>query len=354
MNRLSSKGQRRSRMGFAAVLALLSTLSAASAPSPPASMTYVALGDSLTAGFQSGGLTAEDQREAYPAVIAQLARIPFGVPAGGGPGCPPPLGAAGLSAASCLRLDPAVRGSNFAVPGAKVADLLSRSAKNAGDDLTRRLYTLILGPDQTQVQAALKSKPRFVSLWIGSNDVLNAAASGDLSQATSPHDFEAAYRQLLSALAPAKAQLLLLTVPDVTTAPVLVAGQLLYGYGLADASCQHSPNKVAATWVITHAPVSCGAPYALTPAKLSALQQIVAAYNASIHRLAQERGLPVFDVAPLLAGLQRPDPNPASPQPFGPDFSQDGVHPSAQTQAKLARAIVTFGNAELKLGVALP
>ena len=140
-------------------------------------MTYVALGDSLTAGFQSGGLTAEDQRERYPALIAQLSGIAFGVPAGGGPGCPPPLGGPPINAASCVRLDAHLRGSNFAVPGAKVADLLGRSAQNAGDELTRRLYTLILGPQQTQVQAALKSRPRFMTLWIGGNDALDAAAS---------------------------------------------------------------------------------------------------------------------------------------------------------------------------------
>lgn len=317
-------------------------------------MTYVALGDSLTAGFQSGGLTAEDQREAYPALIAKLSKTPFGIPAGGGPGCPPPLGGPPINAASCVRLSPQVRGSNFAVPGAKVADLLGRSAQNAGDDLTRRLYTLILGPQQTQVQAALKSRPRFITLWIGGNDVLDAAASGNPAQATPPAQFAASYKALLDALAPVKAQLIVLTVPDVTTAPVLVRGSVLFGYGLGDASCQGSDSRVAATWVLKDAPVSCAAPYALTPAKLEALQATVAAYNASIHELARERGLKVFDVAPLLADLQRPDPNPESPQPFGPDFSQDGVHLSAAAQEKLARALLTFGNAQLNLGVALP
>ncbi len=336
------------------LLVLLGAPGRAAAPTPAAPMTYVALGDSLTAGFQSGGLTAEDQREAYPALIAGLSKTPFGVPAGGGPGCPPPLGGPPINAASCVRLDAQVRGSNFAVPGAKVADLLSRSAQNAGDELTRRLYTLILGPQQTQVQAALKSRPRFMTLWIGGNDVLDAAASGNPAQATPPAQFAASYAALLSALAPAKAQLVLLTVPDVTAAPVLVRGSVLFGYGLGDASCQGSAVRVAATWVLSHAPVSCEAPYALTPAKLDAIRATVAAYNASIHQLARERGLEVFDVAPLLADLQRPDPDPESPQPFGPDFSQDGVHLSTAAQEKLARALLVFGNAHLNLGVALP
>lgn len=322
-------------------------------------MTYVALGDSLTAGFQSGGLTAEDQREAYPAVIARLARISFGVPAGGGVGCPPPLDAQALGQStlgpkSCVRLDAHLRGSNFAVPGAKVADLLSHTANNSSDDLTRRLYTLILGPQQTQVQAALKSKPRFISLWIGSNDVLEAAASGDPAQATPPKQFETAYGQILDALAPTKAQILLLSVPDVTTAPVLISGEVLFEYGLADATCHNSATKIAATWVLSQAPVSCNAAYALTPSKLAALQATASAYNASIQKLAQQRGMQVFNVAPLMEGLQRPKPNPASPQPFGPDFSQDGVHPSQQTQAKLARAVLEFGNARMNLGIALP
>lgn len=337
------------------LLALLGASSRAAAPtSLPNAMTYVALGDSLTAGFQSGGLTAEDQREAYPALIAQLSKTPFGVPAGGGPGCPPPLGGPPIDAASCVRLDARVRGSNFAVPGAKVADLLGRSARNAGDELTRRLYTLILGPQQTQVQAALKSRPRFMTLWIGGNDVLDAAASGNPAQATPPAQFAASYAALLSALALARAQLVLLTVPDVTAAPVLVRGSVLFGLGLGDASCRGSAVRVAATWVLSHAPVSCAGAYALTPAKLDAIRATVAAYNASIRQLARERGLQVFDVAPLLADLQRPDPDPGSPQPFGPDFSQDGVHLSAAAQEKLAHALLVFGNAHLNLGVALP
>lgn len=331
-------------------------LPAMATPTPPPvpQMMYVALGDSLTAGSQSAGLTAQDQRDAYPAVIAQIGHFPFGVPASAGPGCPPPLGGPKLTAESCVRAQPSVRGSNFAVPGAHVEDLLNRTAKNAGDDLTRRLYTLILGPRQTQVQAAIKSRPRFISIWIGGNNVLDAAASGDVGGVTPPAAFEAAYRKVLDALAVTKARIVVFTVPDVTSVPLFISGPLYFHYGFGTASCEHSVNRIAASVLLHQQRVDCDAPYALTPGKILSFQQVVASYNASIRKLAQERGIPVFDVGPLLAGLQRPPVNPVSPEPFGPDFSRDGVHVSSAVQARLARALLVEGNARMDLKAPLP
>ena len=327
---------------------------AAPTSAPVPQMTYVALGDSLTAGSQSAGLTAQDQQDAYPAVIAKLGHFPFGVPTGAGAGCPPPLGGPKLTPQSCVREHPSVRGSNFAVPGAHVEDLLNRTAKNVGDDLTRRLYTLILGPQQTQVQAAIKSRPRFISIWVGGNNVLDAAAAGDVEGVTPPAAFEAAYRKLLDALAITKARIVVFTVPDVTSVPLFISGPLYFHYGFGSASCEHSVNRVAASILLHQQRVDCDAPYALTPGKVLNFQQVVASYNASIRKLAQERGIPVFDVAPLLAGLQRPPVNPVSPEPFGPDFSRDGVHVSSAVQAKLARALIVEGNARMDLKVPLP
>ena len=277
-------------------------------------MRYVSLGDSLTAGFQSGGLTAQGQQAAYPVVIARLAHIDFGVPAGKAPGCPPPLdGGTFQPGASCVRMQPGVRGSNFAVPGARVEDLLRRTAQNTGDAQTRQLYTLILGPKLSQVGAALKSKPTFISLWIGANNVLDTLTSGDPAQATPPAAFEASYRQLLDALKPAGATVVLLTVPDVTRVPLLANGDFLFRQGFGQPNCKGSANRVALSVLLSQAPANCDAPYALTPGKLDSIRATVSAYNASIVRLAAERGLKVFDVNPVFSTLAASDPQPRRP-----------------------------------------
>ena len=53
---------------------------------------YVALGNSLTAGYQSGGITDSTQRESYAYLLAtQSMDTRFAYPAVAAPGCPPPV-----------------------------------------------------------------------------------------------------------------------------------------------------------------------------------------------------------------------------------------------------------------------
>lgn len=307
---------------------------------------YVALGDSVTAGFQSGGLYAEGQAGSYPVLLSQRAGKPIRAPEGRGPGCPPPIGAGPPTAESCTRLDPAAATGNFAVPGARVEDLLAASASNVPAE-ARPLYNLILG-NQTQVGAALAAKPRYISVWIGANNVLGATLAGDPSAATPPAAFGAAYGRLLDALQPSKARLILLTVPRVTSLPVLVPGPRLYALGLADASCKNSSARLNVGLLSgPNAPrqLSCAAPYALTQDEARAANDFVAAYNSSITKLAAAKGAKVYDVNMLLGSLKPAEFTPNTTTPFGPDFSADGVHPSGALHARLARALASFVNA---------
>ncbi|SMB80510.1 SGNH/GDSL hydrolase family protein [Deinococcus hopiensis] len=322
--------------------------------SPAPGAVYVALGDSLTAGFQSGGLGPQAQRDAYPAVIARLAGIPFGLALGQSPGCPPPLGQPLQAGRSCVRAVPGVQNNNLAVPGARVADLLGRTAQNAPDDLTRRMYTLILGPRLTQVAAARKSRPQFVTVWVGANDVQEAVSSGDPARVTPPAQFLSAYRAVLEALRPTGARVVLLTVPDVTAAPLLVAGPLIFRYGYGAPSCRTSANRVDIRLLLTQRSVDCSAPAAVTPAEAGRIRDTLRQYNAGLTRLAAETGALVFDVAGVMASLARPAPDPLrAEQPFGPDFSLDGLHLSSRGQLKLARALLAAGNAQLHFRIPL-
>ncbi len=318
----------------------------ASAQSTPTISRYVALGDSLTAGYQSGGLRADGQRAAYPTLLAKALKVPFALPLTQDPGCPPPLGAR-AAPTSCQRLNPGEKVSDFAVPGAQVGDVRASSAKSVTPG-ARPLYTLILGPDDTQVSAALKSRPDLITLWIGSNNILGPVLSGNLSAATPPAQFEASYARLLDALKPSGARVVLLTVPDVTRVPALIPGARLAELGLGDASCAGSQAKVSAATLLrggltaTFAnKLSCSGPGVLTPQEVRRAQETVNAYNTSIRRLAAGRGYAVFEVGDLLTNSRDVFTLDFS-NPFGPDFSLDGVHPSSLAHAKLAAALTEF------------
>jgi hypothetical protein len=198
---------------------------------------YVALGNSITAGMISSGLTAETQMQAYPVLLAQAAGAEFGVPLlVPGPGCPVPL-AGPLTPSTeqpvCVRAVPAPRVvQNLAVPGVRIADLF----RIPPGDLAG-LHTLLVG-HQTQAGAMISAQPTFVSAWIGNNDALLAAVSGVLG----PHaagappaltplaEFQASVDQLAAAIRAAGPQGVMLVgvVDPVIAVPLLQPGAYFF------------------------------------------------------------------------------------------------------------------------------
>src|SRR5689334_6412955 len=97
---------------------------------------YVAMGNSITAGVQSGGINDSTQRQSYAVLVAAaMGGDPFYYPRLNPPGCPPPytniftgarVGGAGVTGATCLfrsaNIPPYV--SDVAVPGAETVDML--------------------------------------------------------------------------------------------------------------------------------------------------------------------------------------------------------------------------------------
>lgn len=141
---------------------------------------YVSLGNSITAGYQSGGINDSLQARAYPVLLAQRAGATFEYPRIAMPGCPrpflAPLGSTGRvgTADSCKRLNNPRIVQNVAVPGERIRDLLQFPSGQLGS-----LHTLLVG-DRTQVRAMIEAQPTFVSVWIGNNDALEAAVGGIL------------------------------------------------------------------------------------------------------------------------------------------------------------------------------
>lgn len=311
---------------------------------------YVAIGDSITAGVQSGGLTATSQDAAYPHLLGERAGLAVPMPEVAAPGCPPPIGVTGEK--NCTRVAPEVVSPVVAVPGAKVSDVLYSTDVQVADPdpqlYDAALYRAIVGPQTTQLSAALARAPIFATVWLGNNDVLLPTLRGDPSTATPLDRFRTDYTTLVERLRAGGVQhLVLMTVPDVTRVPALVPVRLLRLTGLVDSSCQ-GLDAYFGTPALTRAskehPLSCTSPAVLTAAEYRQSQQIVEGYNTVIREIASAHQAAVFDVNVVLNKLPGRPLFPTAASPFGKTFSLDGVHPSTFAHQRFAQALAVFMN----------
>src|SRR6266566_9768111 len=214
----------------------------ASTPVDPLFARYVSMGNSITAGFQSGGINDSTQQQSYAVLLARAMRSPFFSPLLGKPGCPPPYtnvftgaryavpGQPFPSTATTCALrkipnPPPPYVSNTAVPGAWVIDIYNNAAGAHPNTLTQ----FILG-GLTQVQMMERAHPTFVTVWIGNNDVLTAATSstnaGDSTLITPIATFQTNYGAMLDSISAVGPQgVVLIGVANVTAIPFFSLGR---------------------------------------------------------------------------------------------------------------------------------
>lgn len=199
---------------------------------------YVSLGNSITAGFQSGGINDSLQSRAYPVLLAQRAGATFTYPGINMPGCPrpflAPLGTTGRVGAAdrCSRISNFRIVNNVAVPGARIRDLIQFPMGQLGS-----LHTLLVG-ERTQVRAMIEAEPTFVSVWIGNNDALEAAVGGILGPRAAGADssltplatFQARLNALVDSikLAAPQGAMLVGVVNAVRAAPIIQPGAYFF------------------------------------------------------------------------------------------------------------------------------
>ncbi len=230
---------------------------------------YVAIGNSLTAGYQSGALTESRQLKSYPLQIATQAGV-------GGSFIQPLLGYPGIGAYSSDTTNPAgileltfldnpatpntinpdpvitpelfanhpdfnpfmpwisstIRDypapyNNLGIPGALTFEMLgsydaatSLSGNNFFDIILRNPQ---LGNTNAVQQASGlgAGAPTFITCWIGNNDVLGYATSGGTfpPAPTDAPTFTFLYGQLLDSLQALGADIVVANIPDVTAIP---------------------------------------------------------------------------------------------------------------------------------------
>lgn len=318
---------------------------------------YVALGDSLTAGFASGGLVQTHQVNSYPAHLGRQGGTPdFQQPLVSEDGIPPLLELLSLQGPVIGVPPDAMQGqpvnaqlprpyNNLGVPGATLFDmlfttgdiqnLLAGNTDNVMHDLILR-FPQAQAPDGSIIDAsaivqAISLDPTFVTMWIGNNDVLSAAIAATPIEGVTmtPVDvFEALYQQAVGALVQqTDADIVLINLPDVTAIPFVntldpfieVAGvgriPLLGPNGPlpADHLVTLAASSLLAQGIGLPPPVGTGQPLPddltidpgtgavtpgviLRPDEVATISARVAAFNDVIDATADAFGLPVLDI----------------------------------------------------------
>ena len=225
---------------------------------------YVAVGDSLTAGYASSGLARYYQDYSYPLHLARQGSVNFSAfqqPLVANPGINPVLMLQRLAPSPVLVPSGSKPGSplnatlvgpynNLGIPGARVGDLLTKTGdvkRLAGGTSTADtvMYDLILRDGKTPaINQAIGAAGTFYTVWAGNNDVLGAALYGianDLVM-TPAATFQTQYGTLLAALKANRpgAKVVVATIPDVAATPFVTtvkpynftpAGQKFYYLG---------------------------------------------------------------------------------------------------------------------------
>lgn len=197
---------------------------------------YVAIGNSITAGFQSGSVWETEQRNAYPVLIAkQAGEANFQAPWISNPGIYD-LAVSGRAEFFGLKADgtPDIRNNsvqgalqpsaanlprpynNLGVPGITIANAVTTSIPVT----TNRYFDLFMRFRGSPVQQAIALQAQFVSFWLGNNDILGYATSGGFAPATDTAAFGSRYRQALDSLKKIpNVKIALANIPDVSSIP---------------------------------------------------------------------------------------------------------------------------------------
>ena len=155
--------------------------------------SFVAIGNSLTAGVADGALYEDSQKNSFPNLIAKMAEVDddFEQPLMGGNGFSFNE-ADGRLSLNILAIPPSI---SFLTAGTENNRNLNRAYNNLGIPLIRanQLYTAITpveadsnhfvdkilrGSGRTAIEEALSLDPTLITLWVGNNDVLESAALG--------------------------------------------------------------------------------------------------------------------------------------------------------------------------------
>jgi hypothetical protein len=212
---------------------------------------YIALGNSLTAGYADGGLYRDGQLNSYPSIIAaqmqsvgggSFAQSLFNTDQANGSGYIQLTGfnANGTPVTAPVTTNLAIRGilpvpgfgnvtlytkytgdiNNYGVPGIKLLHIAYQPYGNL-NGFFERLLPGNAPTNSTTYLDFVTAKPfTFFSNWLGNNDALGYATSGGAGDVlTDKNTFAQLYTLLIGTLTAKGAKGVVATIPDVTSVP---------------------------------------------------------------------------------------------------------------------------------------
>jgi lysophospholipase L1-like esterase len=361
---------------------VVSLLSCSSAPKEIAK--YVALGDSLTAGYQNDCLVADFQRTSFPNLIAmQLGIDSFSQPLISQPGIPSALEIASLRPLDFTRKEgfgqqlnrelPSPY-DNLGIPGATLYSALNP------DDLVATgwnpFYEDILRGKGNALEQALALQPELVTVWFGHNEILSGVTSGKIIFGETVFPLETFAKLLddvLSKLSSSGAKIAIGNIMDLTEIPY-VAYLPIYitdprtGDMLRDESGKGVPYEGEEGTLSPGCHITLGGlgyiiqgdgiPKAmggtgrplpedviLSQSDISKLKSLVAVYNETIAKVAAKYGAALIDFHHLFAEIKSKG-YAVGGKTFSLDFplgglvSSDGIHPTSLGYAIIANEYI--------------
>jgi len=345
---------------------------------------YVAVGDSLTAGYQNGSLMEEFQNFSFPNLLArQLSIEDFQQPLISSPGIPPVLELALSEPLTFSTKEGFGQHRNFNLPrpydNLGVPGSTLYSALNPDDSEAVGLnpfYDIVLRGLGDVVEQAISLDPELVTFWFGSNEILRGVTSGEVITGETVFPVEV-FAQLLEdslkKLSDSGAKIAIANIFDLTeiplaeSFPVYIMNREKEEYIKDDAgNCVPylgPEGLLNEEWKITLGasgfigqgygiPVNFGGngkplsdEVTLSPAEITRLKKLVADYNTVIKDAAKKYGAVLVDISGIYEEIRANGYTIEGIKytldfPSGGLISYDRIHPTSLGYAILANVFI--------------
>jgi lysophospholipase L1-like esterase len=367
----------------------LAALQAAQAKNVGNFSNTVFLGDSLTAGYQSGSLLDTQQVHGWAPVVAAQAQFNIIQPLIAYPGAPNVLELVSVGPPPVITTAPgittgrenfATQVTDLAVPGALVNDVMNTAPVVIPTTDQEIITQLVLGfpglgygQDLSQSGFAIKAQPTTIFLWIGNNDALVADETGMPSSMTSVANFTSQYQALITQLTTmTPAHLVIANIPDVTQVPYLQPAAMVLGeysqatgipvptlsalLGIVPGDLVNPTGLGEITPILTgkqKGPIDDAG--VLSAAEVVTVQQQVTAFNQVIAAQAKTANATLVDINALFAQVTKSgltiNGYTGTAAFLGGFFALDGIHPTNTGYAVVANTFIDTMNAAMKTSI---
>jgi lysophospholipase L1-like esterase len=373
--------------------------------------TFVSLGNSITAGYQSGALFQHGQLHAFPKLIYDQvknlgATTDFEMPTISEPGIGSRIYVNLTSSGADISIREVISSptniflsrpyNNLAVPGSvlwipnsdgyPLSDMFENVSFLVGSARGNPFFDIILRAGIFGGNMYLQAKslnPSFITLWLGNNDVLGYATSGGTSPSSPTPDnmFQTLYQKVIDSLVTTGAQIVVANIPDVSVLPYFkVVSPYVERDGSKIAYWGVTKNGVRRLGEDDYLIMTASAvlqmgfgqsellpipdQFVLDRDEIQTAKNSVASFNQIITsvcnnaRLKDGKPIPVVDINGVLNqianhGMYIAGEHFTCDYILGATFSFDGVHPSSKGHAIIANEFIKIINSRFNANIPL-